>query len=198
MRSALGPVLVLLVLGSARAQIPAEPPSEPPGESEAAEPRMQNRSESDAQRPSSGRRGNFNPAEMQARMLEALRTQMEVKDDAEWQLINERITRVNEMRRATAAFTAMGMMRPGGPGGMGGGPNGGPGGRFGVTTSAELDALRSAVSDKATEAEIKDRLERFREARKQAEANLEKAREDLRAVLTPRQEAVAVVAGLLL
>ena len=51
--------------------------------------------------------------------------------------------------------------------------------------------------DKLPEAEIKSRLDRVREARKQNEAKLSKAQEDLRAVLSIRQEAVAVVFGLL-
>src|SRR5258708_852056 len=45
------------------------------------------------------RRANFNPVEMQARMLAALRTQLDVSDDAEWALISERVTKVFAMRR---------------------------------------------------------------------------------------------------
>jgi hypothetical protein len=47
------------------------------------------------------------------------------------------------------------------------------------------------------DAEIKLRLDRVRETRKANEAKLSKAQEDLRAVLSVRQEAVAVVFGLL-
>ena len=45
--------------------------------------------------------------------------------------------------------------------------------------------------------EIKARLDRLREVRKENEAKLAKAQEDLRAVLTVRQEAIAVMYGLL-
>jgi hypothetical protein len=41
------------------------------------------------------------------------------------------------------------------------------------------------------------RLDRLREVRKQNEAKLTKAQEDLRAVLSLRQEAIAVMFGLL-
>ena len=44
---------------------------------------------------------------------------------------------------------------------------------------------------------MKSRLERLREVRKQNEAKVAKAQEELRAVLSVRQEAVAVMFGLL-
>lgn len=130
------------------------------------------------------RRGNanFNPAEVQARMLAALRTQMDVPDDAEWALISERVTKVFEMRRNQLVT------------GFGGGRLAG---RFGGQADPEADALRAAITDKLPDAEIKARLARLRDARKQNEAKLDQAREDLRAVLSVRQEAVLVMAGLL-
>ena len=148
-----------------------------------------------------GDRGGFNPQEMQARMLAGLRERMEVKDDEEWKLISERIAKVAELRRSAPGVPGMMMMGrgpgggPGGPvreeGGMGrGGPR--PGGG-----SAEMTALASALRDKLPDAEIKSRLERLRDQRKDSEAKLARAQEELRAVLTMRQEAMAVMAGLL-
>src|SRR3954470_4556098 len=78
--------------------------------------------------------GNFNPQEMQARMLTALRERFEVTDDEEWKLISERITKVSELRRnaATTGFGGGGFFGgrggPGGPGGTGGQGGGGGGG----------------------------------------------------------------------
>jgi hypothetical protein len=83
-----------------------------------------------------------------------------------------------------------GFLRMGGGGGFRG--NGG-----GRAANPELDALRTAVTDNMPDAEIKARLDRLREVRKQNEAKLAKAQEDLRAVLTVRQEAMAVMTGLL-
>jgi hypothetical protein len=145
-----------------------------------------------------GDRGNFNPQDMQARMLAGLRERLEVTDDEEWKLISERLTKVLELRRSTAggtfgAFSAMG----------GRGPQGGDSGRSsrGSTSrtggNTELTALASAVKDKLPDAEIKARLDRVRELRKENEAKLAKAQEELRAVLSVRQEAFAVVAGFL-
>jgi len=57
--------------------------------------------------------------------------------------------------------------------------------------------LRAAITEKLPDAEVKSRLERLREVRKQNEAKVAKAQEELRAVLSVRQEAVAVMFGLL-
>ncbi len=116
-------------------------------------------------------------------MLTALRKQFDVTDDAEWAVIAERIGKVNELRRATAGAAFGGFQRGGN------GPN--------RASHPEQDALVAAVKDNLPDAEIKSRLERLRSARKQAEASLDEARESLRSVLTVRQEAVAVLAGLL-
>ena len=150
-----------------------------------------------------GDRGGFNPQEMQARMLAGLRERMEVKDDEEWKLISERIAKVAELRRSAPGGPGM-MMMGRGPGG--GGAPGGPGrdeggsGRGGPRPgggSAEMTALASALRDKLPDAEIKSRLDRLRDQRKESEAKLARAQEDLRAVLTMRQEAMAVMAGML-
>ncbi len=140
----------------------------------------------------SGNRNNFNPADIQARMMESMREQFAVKDDAEWTIIAERITAINDLRRGQFAG-AIGMFT----GGMGGARAAG-GNRFGgMPANPEQDALRSAVTDNLPDAEITARLAKLREARKQSEAKLDQARDNLRAVLTLRQEAVAVMMGLL-
>jgi hypothetical protein len=112
-----------------------------------------------------------------------LREQLAVKDDAEWSLIAGRITTVMELRRALII------------GGFGGGNN--RSNRSGAVINPEQEALSQALEDNLPDAEITARLARLREIRKQNEASLDKAREDLRAVLSVRQEAVAVMAGLL-
>ena len=142
-----------------------------------------------------GRRG-MNPEDMQARMLTMLRERFEVTDDEEWKLISDRIAKVNELRRNAApmggAFAGRGA--PGGDGNRGGDRGGRGTSRGGSTETA---ALQSAIRDKLPDAEIKSRLDRVREARKENEAKLTKAQEELRALLTVRQEAVAVMLGLL-
>lgn len=144
-----------------------------------------------------GPRGDFNPQEMQARMLNMLRERLEITDDEEWKVISERVAKVSEMRRS-----AGGMGGPGGMMGFRGGPPGGggdrgPGPGRGGSGNPELSALQFAIRDKLPEAEIKSRLERVRESRRDQEAKLAKAQEELRAVLSVRQEAIAVMFGLL-
>ncbi len=178
--------------------------------------------------------GNFNPEQMRERMLERLRESFDVKDDAEWKLISERIAKVMDARRATGGMGGPGFGGPGmggsvffggGPGGPGGfaggrpprgddmdapegnrqpgervlrGP-GGPGGPGGFSRQAdpEAEALQKSLEAKAPTEEIKAKLARLRDARRAKEAQLDKAQEELRQILTVRQEAVAVAAGLL-
>ena len=122
----------------------------------------------------------------QSRMLERVRAQMEITDDDEWALIAERIGKVEELRRTLATG--------------GGGPRAAAAPAERIKRSAgnsERDALRTAVIDKLPEAEIKARLQRARELQQQKEAGLAAAQAELRAVLTVRQEAIAVIAGYL-
>lgn len=132
-------------------------------------------------------------------MLNMLRERLEITDDEEWKVISERVAKVSEIRRSTGGMG-------GGPGGMmgfrggppgGGGGDRGPGPGRGGSSNPEMSALQFAIRDKLPEAEIKNRLERVREIRRDNEAKLTKAQEELRAVLSVRQEAIAVMFGLL-
>jgi hypothetical protein len=146
-----------------------------------------------------GDRGNFNPADMQARMMTALRERFGVTNDDEWAVISERITKVSELRRNMGGGMGSMMFGRGGPGG--GDSRGGTSSRTSTSSRSggnnDVAALTAAVQDKLPEAEIKARLDRVRELRKENELKLTKAQEELRAVLSVRQEAIAVLAGLL-
>lgn len=157
-----------------------------------------------------GGRGNFDPAQMRQQMMDRYREQFEIKNDDEWKLIEERVTKVMEAQRATRSGGMMGFMGMGGPGGRGGqrGNDQGaqPGqdnqnrrrqGGFGGTPNPEMEALQKAIESKASSQDIKDKLTKLRETRKQKEADLEKAQDELRQVLSVRQEAAAVMLGLL-
>jgi len=146
-----------------------------------------------------GGRGNFDPEQMRVRMMERYREAFEVKDDAEWKLIEGRITKVMEARRDMGGF-GRGFGGPGGPGGRRGGEGGDQGGerrRFGGEPSPEAEALQKAIEAKASNDEIKAKLAKYREAQKTKQANLEKAQAELRQVLSVKQEANAVMMGLL-
>jgi Spy/CpxP family protein refolding chaperone len=142
-----------------------------------------------------GGQGNFDPAEFQQRMMERTKETLEITDDTEWKAIEPLVAKVMEARRdqLTANFRGFGR------GGRGGGDNDrGPrgGGMFG-TPSPEAEALQKAIDAKAANSEIKAALAKYEAARKAKLAVLEKAQADLRKVLTPRQEAIAAMNGLL-
>ena len=61
----------------------------------------------------------------------------------------------------------------------------------------ERDALQKALDAKASPDQLKDILEKYRAAVKAREDKLATARNDLRGLLSRRQEVAAVLAGLL-
>lgn len=144
-----------------------------------------------------GPRGNFDPAQFQQRMMDNLRERLGVTDDAEWNIIAERIQKVVEARRGTGFGGGLGM-RLGGPPGRPGGDNAaGPGRRgFGAAALPEAEALARAIESKASKEELKAAMAKYREARDANQAKLRQAQEDLRKVLTLEQEAVALQLGL--
>ncbi len=146
-----------------------------------------------------GGRGTFDPEQMRQRMMERYREQMDVKDDAAWQAIETRITKVMEARRDVGFGGGMrGMFGPrrGGGDNQGGDQPQRRRGGFGQPSPAAED-LQKAIDAKASNDTIKAKLAAYRDERKQKQADLQKAQDDLRKVLNVKQEAVAVLAGLL-
>ena len=171
-------------------------------------------------------RPNFDPEQMRQRMLQRLRDQMEITDDSEWKVISEHITKVMDARRAARlGGGGPGMFGPprGGPGGppaansdsgspaaggpppgdqgapppfAGGPPPGGPGG-FNPQPNPALDDLRKAVDAKAPAADLKAKIAEYKAGLQQKRVALESAQDSLRQLLSARQEAIAVLAGLL-
>lgn len=148
-------------------------------------------------------RGNWDPEQMRQRMMERIREQLAVKDDAEWGLIEARIKKINEARPGMGrGFGGFGG-GPGGPGGAGGpggpgGPGGGRQGRGGFgQPNPDAEALQTALDSGASADDIKAKLATYRASAKQKEAQLEKAQDELRQLLSVKQEARAVLLGLL-
>jgi hypothetical protein len=152
--------------------------------------------------------GGFDPEQMRARMMERVREQLEVKDDAEWKIISERAEKVMAARRDAGGGGMGGMFgrppgggrREGGGGGGGGNAGGGErrrgGGMFGEPSQEQKD-LQEAIESKAPADQVKAKLEKYRAYKKAKEAELAKSQEQLKEVLNARQEAAAVLAGLL-
>lgn len=172
-----------------------------------------------------GGRGNFDPEQFKQRMMERYREQLEVKDDEEWKLISTRVEKVLDARREVGGG-GMGMGFPGGRGGRRGGPGGAGGAEAGTDaarpappaddqggrprggggargfgglgeTGPEIEALQQAIESKASADDLKAKMTKVREVRKAKEAKLEKAQEELRKLLSARQEAAALLGGLL-
>lgn len=140
-------------------------------------------------------RPRFDPAQMQQRMMERYKEQLEITDEQEWKAIQPLIQKVQEAR---VASMGRGMFGFGGRRGGPGGPEGEQGQRrFGPPPSPEAEALQKAIDAKAPKAELKAAVEKYQAARKVKLAELEKAQDDLRKVLTARQEAIATLNGLL-
>ncbi len=156
-------------------------------------------------------------ADFRQRMNDRLKAALKASDD-EWAVIQPLLEKVQTAQRATMAgrfggFGGFGRRGGGGPGGPGGGGPGGPGGggsapeaspgaspsnRWARFSSPEADALRTALqSDSTSPEEIKAKLQALRDARKKAAADLDDARENLKKVLTLRQEATLVQIGIL-
>lgn len=119
--------------------------------------------------------------------LEELRAKMEVSDDAEWELIQERIEQVIEAKRSAAMdeIASRSAMAP-----------------FESPTKApsqnvQRNALQKAVDSKAGRPQLERALEAYLANREAKARALAQAREDLRSILTLRQEAIASLAGVL-
>jgi hypothetical protein len=132
--------------------------------------------------------GQFDAAQIQQRLLETVvgRFQRELEStDEEWMVIHPLLGKVLNLEFA-GLRELIGRM-----GGRGGIPllSGG---------QPEVNALRDALAKPETSTEeLEAKMKAVRDARKKNEEALRKAREDLRKVLTMRQEAKLVLAGIL-
>jgi hypothetical protein len=144
--------------------------------------------------------GNFDPAQMRQQMAERMsqfiREKLVVTNDDEWAVIQPKLTKVTEIRMQVA-FAGMGGFR----GMMGGNRGGGGGGgnRFGgmMQSTPEADALQTALDSNAPKDQVKTALENLRAVRQRQKDELAKAQNELREMLTLRQEATLVSLGIL-
>jgi len=147
-------------------------------------------------------RGNFDPAQMQQRMLDRVQEELGFTNDTDWDAVKPLVQKVMDARRdvgfgGAARMFGGGRNRGGAQGGQGGqtAAGGGRGCMFGQT-SPEQDALQKALDDNAPAAQVKDLLAKYKAAQKAKQAKLEAAQADLKAVLTAKQEAQAYLLGL--
>ena len=140
-------------------------------------------------------RGRRDPEQMRQRMVERMKETLEVKDE-EWKVLEPRITKVFSLMLQTRGRFFRGRRFQGQRR-----PDSEQASRTERQQSKVEKAqneLRTILENKdAKTAEIKQKLKALREAQEKAKQELAKAQEELRGVLTLRQEAQLVLMGIL-
>jgi hypothetical protein len=143
--------------------------------------------------------GNFDPAQMQQRMMENIKEQFGYTNDTEWNAVQPLFQKVMDARR-DVGFGGGGMGRMfrnrNNNGDQGGNNNRPRGGIFGQP-SPEAEALQKAIDDNAPTAQVKAALAKYQDSQKAKRAKLSEAQANLRKVLSTKQEAQAILMGLL-
>ena len=140
---------------------------------------------------------NWDPAAMQKRMTDYIKEQMSITNDDEWKVIEPAITKVMDARREMMSNSMRGFGGRRNRGGDNNSADAAPRRSPFGEPSAEVTDLQKAIDSNASAADIKAKLAKLREANAATEAKLEAAQEDLKKLLSARQEAVAVINGLL-
>ena len=149
--------------------------------------------------------GGFDPAQFRQRMAERMKEQLGVDDQA-WKVMEPRLMKVVDLNRQANAggrgmmFGFGGRGGRGGPGGDQGGPQGdrqrrGPQGEQTALDKAMTQLRTTLENQSATPEEIKTQLTAVRQAREKAKQDLAVAQQDLKKILTLRQEAMLVEMG---
>lgn len=141
-----------------------------------------------------GRSGaNFDPAQFQQRMMDNIKQRMGLTNET-WDAVQPLIQKVMDARREASSFGRFGGRRSESTS-----TSGDAAGqrRAGGGSNPDAEALQKAIDSSVPAAQVKAALEKYRESRKGKKAALEQAQEDLRKVLSVKQEAQAVLLGLL-
>jgi hypothetical protein len=128
--------------------------------------------------------GAFDPSQIVPMMVARMRDNLAVTNDDEWKVIEPRLEKVVKLRMAE---------RTSGIGGGGGGMR-----RMSALAGApdpSEGALQKLLDDNAPPADIKAAMAKVREAHVKRHAELLKAQQELKDVLTVRQEATLLLSG---
>jgi hypothetical protein len=145
----------------------------------------------------------FDPARMR-QMMEQRMQEMLGATAEEWKVLGPRVMKVQDLVRQSGGGGPGMMFGPMGRRGLGGPGGNRPGGR-GMAMNRELTEVEKAQEElqtllentAATPEQIKQQVTKLRAAREKARQELAKAQQDLRQVLTMRQEAQLVLMGML-
>ncbi len=134
-----------------------------------------------------GDRGGFDRSQIMDRIMDRYRENLGFSV-AEWKVVRPKVQAVMDNRISGAS----GMMSM-----FGGGSRRGRGGSSSDEKTPTSDLRDLLEKENPAKGDIKAKLAAYRADRKAREAKLKKAQEDLRQLLTIKQEAQAVLAGLL-
>jgi DNA-binding transcriptional MerR regulator len=142
-----------------------------------------------------GGRRNFDPAQFRQQRLDRLKTELGASDD-EMQALSPKLEKVMQLQRDAGGGRGFGR-RGGGQGGPGGATTPTPDPNASVVQQ-KVAELRTVLENKdAKPDEIKAKLDALRAAKAEAKTQLAAAQQELRGLLTQRQEAVLVENGML-
>jgi len=146
------------------------------------------------------------PEQRQQMMMDNVRQQLNFTNDTEWSAVQPLVQKVMDAQRDARGGGGRGMFgggrNRGGQGGQGGpGGPGGPGGMGGMggmggQPDPDREALQNALDNNAPAGQVKDLLAKYKASQKAKQAKLQAAQADLQKVLTTKQEAEAVLLGL--
>lgn len=151
------------------------------------------------------RGGNFDPEQMRQDYMTFVRNYLNFTNDTDWSAVQPLVQKVTEAQRDIGSSMGNGFrmfMQQRMADRNGGDQNGGRrrfrgGGMFGGQPSPEYTALQNAVENNAPEGQVKDLLAKYQASEKAKQDKLKAAQDNLRGVLSPKQEAQATVLGLL-
>jgi hypothetical protein len=135
--------------------------------------------------------GNWDPAQIQQRILDGIQERLGFTNEVEWEAVKPLVQNVidagREVLSGRSDLLSAGRSHGNSRGGLGAllGP-----------PSPEREALQQAVEDNVPAGQIKDLIAKYKAAQKLKQARLEAAQTDLKKVLSIRQEAQALLLGL--
>lgn len=135
--------------------------------------------------------GNWDPAQIQQRILDGIQERLGFTNQVEWDAVKPLVQKVvdagREVLGGRSDLLGLGRSR--------GGSRSGATALFGQP-SAERGALQKAVEDNAPTGQLKDLIAKYKATQKSKQAALEAAQADLKKVLSTKQEAQALLLGL--
>ena len=129
-----------------------------------------------------GHDGNFDPSAFRRRAMERLRKRLGAASDDDWQKIEPAVQKVQQLRSSLSTRRRWG---------------GGAKDPLTEKINKLLEAGIPSKAEKPSKDELKNLLQQYRDRRKKIQSQMVEAQEDLKSLLSPKQEAVLILEGYL-